>query len=60
MEKFEDVVLSYTSRVDQIVDFLTKAISRKQLNDVMSKLGMVNIYASTWGEVFRVLGRICL
>lgn len=47
MEKFEDVVLSYTSRVDQIVDFLTKAISRKQLNDVMSKLGMVNIYAST-------------
>lgn len=46
-EKFEDVVLSYTSRVDQMVDFVTKAISRKQFNDVMSKWGMVNIYAST-------------
>ena len=38
-------MLAYASTVDQIVDFLIKAVCRKQVNDVLSKLGIVNIYA---------------
>lgn len=40
-------ILACTSRGDKIADFLTKAISRKELSDVLSNLGIINIYAST-------------
>lgn len=40
----EVMVLAYTSIIDQIADFLTKAISSKQLNDVLSKLHIVKIH----------------
>lgn len=40
----KDVIMAYRSIVRQIGYYLTKAISKKQLNDVLSKLDTVNIY----------------
>lgn len=39
------IQLELTSTQNQIVDFLTKAVTKKQLCDISSKLGIVNIYA---------------
>lgn len=41
----EDVELVYISTNDQAADFLTKAVGRKELDGVLTKLGIVNIYA---------------
>lgn len=52
-EKIEirDVKLAYTNIDDQIVDFVTKGVTRRQVNAVLFKLGMVNIYAPAQGKV---------
>ena len=41
----EDVVLSYINTDEQMADFLKKPVGAKQLNDVLFKLGIVNIHA---------------
>lgn len=52
-EKIEirDVKLAYTNIDDQIVDFVTKGVTRRQVNAVLFKLGMVNISAPALGKV---------
>lgn len=52
-EKIEirDVKLAYTNIDDQIVDFVTKGVTRRQVNAVLFKLGMVNISAPAQGKV---------
>lgn len=44
IEKVAGDSTGLTSTKDQVVNFLTKAMIKKQLCDVLSKLGMVNIY----------------
>lgn len=46
--------LTYTSTQDQIANFHTKAATRKWLSNVLSKLGIINIYTATWGGVLWV------
>ena len=41
----EDVVLSYINTNEQMAYFLTMSVGRKQLNNVLFKLGIVNIDA---------------
>lgn len=45
-EKVEvkDMVLAYASKYDQVADILTEEMSRKHLNNILSKLPVVNIY----------------
>lgn len=52
-EKIEirDVKLAYTNIDDQIVDFVTTGVTRRQVNAVLFKLGMVNISAPAQGKV---------
>lgn len=38
-----DVVLSYVNTTHQVADFLTEAV-RRQLDSVLSKLNVINIY----------------
>lgn len=42
------IQLEYASMEDQIADFLTNAMIKKQLYDVFSKLDIVNIYLPAW------------
>ena len=44
-EKIEDVVLVQVPTGEQLADFLTKVVNKTKLNFVLSKLGIVNIYA---------------
>ena len=43
----QEIVLVPTHTVDQLVDFLKKAIIRKQMTSVFSKPGLVDIYLLT-------------
>lgn len=37
--------LAYEKTDDELPDFLTKAVAKKLVSDVLSKLGVVNMYA---------------
>lgn len=41
------ILTPYSQPNDQLANMLTKAISRSQLDDVLSKLGLLDIFAST-------------
>ena len=41
----QEVVLMPTHTADQLADFLTKSVTKKQLTSVFSKLGIVDIYS---------------
>lgn len=45
-EKIEanDVVFSLMNMSNQVADFLSKAVSKNQLRNVFSELGIINIY----------------
>ena len=51
--KREHVELGYTSTGDHIENFLTKAVTRKQISNVLVKLGIVHICTSLRGSVMR-------
>lgn len=41
----KELTLEYTNMEDQLAEFLTKAVTKQQLYDLSSKLGIVKIYA---------------
>lgn len=52
--------LAYEKTDDELADFLTKAVAEKLVSDVLSKLGVVNVYAPAWGWVLRnMVGVFC-
>lgn len=38
---------------DQVADFLTKVVGRRQLHDTLTKLGIVNIMLQLEGECYK-------
>lgn len=47
----KEIRLSFVKWEDQLADILTKAVSSKVFHNSLVKLGIGDIYASTWGGV---------
>ena len=56
-EKLEDGIICtpYVPTADQAADLLTKSLFKQIFESCVSKLGMLNIYAPTWGGVLKYL-----
>ena len=52
-EKIEqgEICMTYVPSKSQIADVLTKGIPREDIENYVDKLGMIDIYAPTWGGV---------
>ena len=52
-EKIEqgEICMTSVSSKSQIADVLTKGIPREDIENYVDKLGMIDIYAPTWGGV---------
>jgi len=55
-EKLRESIICtpYVKTGEQLVDILTKGVSSSVLHSALSKPGMQDIYASTWGGVFKM------
>jgi hypothetical protein len=55
-EKHQEGIICtpYVKTGEQLEDMLTKGVSSSILHSALSKMGMRDIYASTWGEVLKM------